>query len=707
MNKNRIRLLTLLMLCTTSVNLTCFAAVNNKQASADSVISSTTKIDSEYINQLKNIGIKNIFTTGKNIFFIKNDGSLWGIGSNSNGELGIGNTEIQNTPVRIEIDNVKTVISGISHTFFITTDNKLFATGDNSFGQLGTGDFENRTTPVEIDMDNVKQVVCGDFHTTILKNDGSVYATGFNEQGELGIGSTENQNIFVKANIEDVEEVFYGGYHTIYKKTTNEFYVTGNNSEGQLGLGHNKNQLTPVKLNFDNIKTVQSGAYFTLITTESGEVFATGSNDYGQLALGDTVDRNSFEKVNIDNVKKVRLGYAQTIFLTSDNKVYVAGGNTCNQLSKDNLDVINLPTEIKLENNNSPITNIYPTHSLTLVQHKNGDVSLLGKNISQFITDNDVEITDFCIKEVNKYWLYDDYKQVIDLAIESAKKSIRQEDIDIAFDILNKCDFIDEYEDYLKQLNELQNSLNEELASQILLFASQVEINFSREDLNAAKELLSTLSEKAEGKEFLAKRLESLDTLLDNMELTNAQNSLEKAELKLDKKSIATAEKQIKSLEDGNEKEELLVRLNSLQSESQNIVKKDANSRMIDSKSTAEKQFISDITNIINNVLSQYTFKENSTAEDILTAINNEIIDDTISVSVEDFKINSNGNVTGNILVKKQGDISTKIDFSKYIYSKQKKYFKLPNTGMDMINHLGYLSLILGACGVGIYKKGK
>jgi hypothetical protein len=79
--------------------------------------------------------------------FLKTDATLWGVGSNSWGQLGFGGS--RNTPEQVE-SGVVGVSAGNRHTMFLKTDGTLWGTGANDSGQLGDGTTTNRTTPVRV-----------------------------------------------------------------------------------------------------------------------------------------------------------------------------------------------------------------------------------------------------------------------------------------------------------------------------------------------------------------------------------------------------------------------------------------------------------------------------------------------------------------------------------------------------------------------------
>jgi alpha-tubulin suppressor-like RCC1 family protein len=93
-----------------------------------------------------------IGSPSSNTFVIGSDGKVYGAGSNSYGQLGNGNTTNQSTPVpMLVIDGVniraKQVQSGGGTTVVVTEDGKIYTVGNNSNGQLGDGTTTNSSTP--------------------------------------------------------------------------------------------------------------------------------------------------------------------------------------------------------------------------------------------------------------------------------------------------------------------------------------------------------------------------------------------------------------------------------------------------------------------------------------------------------------------------------------------------------------------------------
>ncbi len=188
---------------------------------------------------------------------LKKDGTLWTWGHNNCGQLGNGTaTEygIPNAnPVQV-MAGVKSMAAGSGHSLAIKDDGTLWAWGANSDGLLGDGTAINRTTPVQI-MGGVKSVVAGDSHSIALKEDGTLWAwganyikdmTGYINMGLLGEGNPKDwmkpRLIPVQImNINGTTETWMDRANNIQKKS-HEFWTITFNKE-----------VDPETVNTDNI----------------------------------------------------------------------------------------------------------------------------------------------------------------------------------------------------------------------------------------------------------------------------------------------------------------------------------------------------------------------------------------------------------------------------------------------------------------------
>ena len=71
---------------------------------------------------------------------LKNDGSVWAWGNNSNGQLGDGSTTQRNSPAQVpNVSLIRAIAAGNGYTMVLTSDSTVWAWGINGNGQLGNG----------------------------------------------------------------------------------------------------------------------------------------------------------------------------------------------------------------------------------------------------------------------------------------------------------------------------------------------------------------------------------------------------------------------------------------------------------------------------------------------------------------------------------------------------------------------------------------
>jgi alpha-tubulin suppressor-like RCC1 family protein len=126
-------------------------------------------------------------------------GTLWAWGSNTYGQLGLGDTIERNTPVQVGTDSDWSMIEcGNYHTISLKTNppggeagGTLWSWGRNNIGQLGTTGGYDRKTPTQVGtMSDWSMIAAGNFHGMGLKTDGTIWVWGNNDFGELGLGDT-------------------------------------------------------------------------------------------------------------------------------------------------------------------------------------------------------------------------------------------------------------------------------------------------------------------------------------------------------------------------------------------------------------------------------------------------------------------------------------------------------------------------------------
>ena len=319
---------------------------------------------------------------GNYTFILKNDGTVYSSGNNSNGQLGLGNGldrdtftinqhkcaldknyiefEESTNPVRVEamkkilnsddkfyyltrsnvlkesinlydnlnsstVPNVKDFSMGKNHVCYIDASNNLYSKGDNTYGQLGISNFDSKQTFTKVSsVGDVKEVICDEFNTAILTNGGNVYVCGANGSGQLGLGDLVQKNTPTKISIENVKKVALSRRNTYVLTKDGVLYGAGDNSSGQLNTG---NPQAPARstnyIEIDTgVKDVFAGAD-TLITLKgTNQLFACGSNFKNKLGMDDPKDTYaSFTKIHTFNnlIRKVEISASKVVVFEYGN----------------------------------------------------------------------------------------------------------------------------------------------------------------------------------------------------------------------------------------------------------------------------------------------------------------------------------------------------------------------------------------------------
>lgn len=238
---------------------------------------------------------------------IKTDGTLWGFGANStNGLLGVGNTTfLYSTPVRIgTATDWKMVAAGSSHSAGVRQDGSLWTWGLNTNGQLGQGTTTgSQTSPVRVGTGNDWAAVgCGANHVVALKTDGTLWAWGQNTAGQLGDGTTTSHSSPAQIGTDtDWKTLRVGRNQALAIKTNGSLWGWGQNAWGNLGLGTTTNATVPAQVGTDtNWSSVAVCFAAMLAVRADGTLWAAGAGLTDSIGDGTFAQRTSLVQIGTD-----------------------------------------------------------------------------------------------------------------------------------------------------------------------------------------------------------------------------------------------------------------------------------------------------------------------------------------------------------------------------------------------------------------------
>ena len=138
-------------------------------------------------------GVTDISAGGNHSLYIK-DSKLWAMGSNAYGQLGDSTNWDRNRPILVPgiVGNVASIHAGRTYSYFTKQDGTVWRMGNNSEGQLGNGTTSSASYPSELTNFSGATISVGGAHAFLLKSDKSLWATGHNSSGQLGNETTSS-----------------------------------------------------------------------------------------------------------------------------------------------------------------------------------------------------------------------------------------------------------------------------------------------------------------------------------------------------------------------------------------------------------------------------------------------------------------------------------------------------------------------------------
>ena len=181
---------------------------------------------------------------------IKTDGTLWGFGSNTYGEIGDNSRTSKSSPVQIPGTTWTNKITAGYATMAVKTDGTLYAWGSNTYGALGlnAGAPAKKSSPTQIPGTTWSTIGSSWAGNTFgLKTDSTAWTWGDARQGSLGQNDTVQRSspIQLPGTWSKIGPAEYGGGGI---KSDNTMWVWGTNAAGQLGQGDRTQRSSPTQI---------------------------------------------------------------------------------------------------------------------------------------------------------------------------------------------------------------------------------------------------------------------------------------------------------------------------------------------------------------------------------------------------------------------------------------------------------------------------
>jgi alpha-tubulin suppressor-like RCC1 family protein len=271
---------------------------------------------SGYFLNVKNIACGNTFTLAT-----RTDDTAWTWGNNSSGQLGDNTTDLRVLPGQVLgtggvgfLTDIMMVAGGEKHSLALKNDGTVWAWGNNSNGQLGDNTVLNKLTPIQVYnylasgyLQNITYITAGNSHSMALQNDNTAWAWGWNANGQIGDGTIVDARIpshVVGSGgvgvLQDIASISCGNAHSVALKTDGTVWAWGWNGFGQLGNNSSTSSNYPVQTldgtgssNLSDVDFISAGYAYTVAGKSDGtDLWGWGSNIYGQLGINTYVSHS-------------------------------------------------------------------------------------------------------------------------------------------------------------------------------------------------------------------------------------------------------------------------------------------------------------------------------------------------------------------------------------------------------------------------------
>jgi len=285
----------------------------------------------------------------------KTDGTLWGWGDNGGGRLGLNSNQAvdYSSPVQISSDTTWNNVISAAYTtsYAIKTDGTLWTMGSNYYGQLGLnqGQPANVSSPTQIGSGtDWSSITSGLYSVFATKTNGALWSWGYNNTGVLG----QNDRAWRSSPVQVpgttwTSQISSGHTQVLAIKTDGTLWGWGDNERGQLGLNDNNRRSSPVQIPGTTWSTINIGKQQAYATKSDNTFWTWGMNEIGGLGQNSTVKYSS--PVQIPGTTWVGGdggGQENVAVVKTDNTLWTWGLNQSGTLAQNNRTQYSSPVQV-------------------------------------------------------------------------------------------------------------------------------------------------------------------------------------------------------------------------------------------------------------------------------------------------------------------------------------------------------------------------
>ncbi len=241
--------------------------------------------------------------------FLTSDGSVFTVGANDVGQLGIGSTVSSSVLTQVTLPSAASAVqAGQKFTVVLLTNGNLFTFGGSqSIGVLGNNDNSNNafSSPVQVNLNgkSASIIAAGTRHVVIATTDNLLYSWGSADNNVLGYAGASPVLVPTQITLsgKNISRLSCSSTHCLVLCSDNSVYGWGTNTYSQITADSaTATKITPTLITTAtwNITNIAAGNGYSLYLTRSGALYAVGQNDLGQLGLGSTSTVSTLQLVS-------------------------------------------------------------------------------------------------------------------------------------------------------------------------------------------------------------------------------------------------------------------------------------------------------------------------------------------------------------------------------------------------------------------------
>ena len=283
---------------------------------------------------------------------IKDDGTVWCFGDNSDGQLGNSSFGPPDSTTPVQTSGFGTgrtavqVAAGERHTCALLDNGEVWCWGANSYRELGTG-IGNQPDPVKVPLGagiTASRIFVGGRVSCALTSDNRLTCWGQNHKGQIGNGTVLASGGVAPTAVSNIPTSFApahvdpGGRHVCAAATGGAVWCWGDDDRNQLGTAADGAAAVNVPGQADTVtaaRSVATGLEYSCAVLTDDTVSCWGRNHLAQLGRGSVTPASTAAAAAVSvgaPVSKVAAGKAFACALTTAGAVWCWGENTAGQV---------------------------------------------------------------------------------------------------------------------------------------------------------------------------------------------------------------------------------------------------------------------------------------------------------------------------------------------------------------------------------------